>query len=146
VIFSIFGYNLKTMSNIRKSNFKAYHQDQGLLLPPYLGDLVPANHFRSVYFRDCIEDIFMDVLDLLHQEGYIKFEEYFVDGTMIEADANRYSHVWLKNKARYKEAVKDCVRSLLLEIEVINKTEDDRYGNQDLEEMGANRSPKQMKM
>jgi transposase len=202
------------MSDKRKKKFKAYDQDQGFLLPPYLDDLIPEKHlvrvinrvmnsirvedlyhqfsdlgssayhplamlksivygycqkiystrriaqamrqdvtfmwlsgmqtpgfrtvgrFRSEYLKDMMEEVFTDVLDLLHEEGYVKFEEYFVDGTMIEADANKYSHVWLKNTGRYKKAVRERVHGLLDEIERINKEEDSRYGDQDLEEIG----------
>lgn len=202
------------MTSKRKTNFIPYDPDQGMLLPPYLEDLVPKGHlvrlvkrvldsvevghlynrfsdlgrsayhpkmmlkaiiyaytqkvysgrriaqalrqdinfmfltgrqtpsyrsvnrFRSVYLKDMLEEVFTQVLDLLHQEGYIKFDEFFVDGTMIEADANKYSYVWTKNANRYKKAVKERVRSLFEEIDRINREEDERYGDHDLEELG----------
>ncbi|WP_155837193.1 hypothetical protein [Aneurinibacillus terranovensis] len=29
-------------------------------------------------------------------QGYVKLQHYFLDGTKIEADANRYTFVWKK--------------------------------------------------
>ena len=202
------------MSDKRKKKFKTYHPDQGMLLPPYLDDLIPDKHlvrvinrvmnsvrvenlydqfkdlgcssyhplmmlkvivyayclkiysnrriaqvmrqdvtfmwlsglqtpgfrtvgrFRSEYLKEVMEDVFTDVLDLLYREKYVKFETYFVDGTLIEADANKHSHVWTKNTDRYKKAVKERVHGLLGEIERINQEEDICYGDQDLKEMG----------
>jgi len=40
------------------------------------------------------------VLKLLAEEGYVKLEHYFVDGTKIEASANRYTFVWGKTVAK----------------------------------------------
>ncbi len=38
----------------------------------------------------------MAVLELPVEEGYVKLEHYFVDGTKIEANANRCTFVWGK--------------------------------------------------
>ncbi len=85
------------------------------------------NRFRSNYFRNILEEVFTQMLDYLFGKGYIKFENYFTDGTKIEANANKYSHVWSKNTNRYKEQVREKVKTLLKEIEEINNTEDQQY-------------------
>lgn len=41
-----------------------------------------------------IEDLFYQLIDKLHELGEVKFENLFVDGTKIEANANRYTFVW----------------------------------------------------
>lgn len=43
-----------------------------------------------------IEDLFYQLINKLHESGEIKFENLFVDGTKIEANANRYTFVWAK--------------------------------------------------
>jgi transposase len=96
------------------------------------------NRFRSVYFKDIMEEVFTHVLDYLRAEKYVKFETFFVDGTKLEADAGKYTHVWRKNIARYKEQLRESVRQLLKEINEINQQEDSQYGDNSLPELGSN--------
>jgi transposase len=98
------------------------------------------NRFRSEYLKDVLEDIFTQVLDLLHEKGYIHFETYFIDGTKLEANANKHTYVWKKNTVRYKEMVKERVKHLFEEIEQINQQEDRQYGDQDLAERGIGKT------
>lgn len=95
-----------------------------------------VNRFRSYYFKDILDDVFTKLLDLLQEQGYIRFETYFVDGTKIEADANKYSYVWKKNTLRYKEQLKSKVKELISEINELNTNEDKLYGKASLEELG----------
>lgn len=202
------------MASKHKTNFREYHQGQGMLFPPYLEELIPEHHlvrsvneivdhlnpksiydrfkdegnpayhpkmmlkvlvyaycikiytcrkiaralrqdvtfmwlsglqrpdyitvnrFRSDYLKDVLEDVFTEVLVFLYDHGYIRFEDYYVDGSKIEANANKYSYVWKKNVERYKSAVKKRVKGLLQEIEELNRQEDLEYGEKDLEELG----------
>jgi transposase len=43
--------------------------------------------------KGVIEAVFGEVLDYLVETGYVKLEHYFVDGTKIEADANKHKVV-----------------------------------------------------
>lgn len=61
---------------------------------------------------------------------------YFLDGTKIEANASKYSWVWGKNTARYKENLKKKVLEHLTAINIIEEEENVEYGNRDLPEMG----------
>ncbi len=94
------------------------------------------NRFRSDYFRGIFADIFTELLNYLHEQGYISFSDYFVDGTKIEANAGPYTHVWKKNTKRYKAAVQSRVKRLLIEIDALNLAEDQKYGEGDLPERG----------
>ena len=69
-------------------------------------------------------------------EGYIRLEEYYCDGTTIQADANKHKVVWKKNSSRYLEGVKARIDSTLLEIDKLIKEENERYGEDDLEILG----------
>jgi hypothetical protein len=76
------------------------------------------------------------VFGLLLREKYIKFENYFLDGTKIEANAGKYSWVWGKSTSRYKENLRKKVIEHLTAINIIEQEETEEYGNADLPEMG----------
>jgi len=54
-------------------------------------DFRTINRFRSERMKDVLEKIFTAMLTFLVEEGYVKLEHYFVDGTKIEANANLYT-------------------------------------------------------
>lgn len=60
-------------------------------------DFMTINRFRSERLKGIIEKIFTEIVALLLEEKYIKFKNYFLDGTKIEANANKYSWVWGKS-------------------------------------------------
>ncbi|HLE82132.1 MAG TPA: IS1182 family transposase, partial [Dehalococcoidia bacterium] len=99
-------------------------------------DFRTINRFRGTVMREGLEEVFGAVVLLLIEEGYVKLENYFVDGTKVEANANRYKAVWAKNTQRYKGQLQEKVRALLDEIEQVNEAENEEYGERDLEEMG----------
>lgn len=100
-------------------------------------DFHTINRFRGVVMKATIGEIFAAVLSLLVEGGYVKLENYFVDGTKLEANASKYSFVWAKNTQRYKEQVQAKVAALLETIEQINAAEDGEYGEKDLPERGG---------
>ena len=99
-------------------------------------DFRTINRFRGEVMRGIIQQVFASVLELLIEEGYVKLEHYFLDGTKIEANANRYSWVWAKSTRNYKQKLQENVENLLDEIEQVNEEENDEYGAKDLEELG----------
>ena len=99
-------------------------------------DFRTINYFRGHILKGLIEKIFVELLLLLIEEGYIKLEDYFVDGTKLEANANKYSFVWAKSTDRYEKQLAEKVKGLFEEIERLNTAEDARYGEGDLEEVG----------
>lgn len=99
-------------------------------------DFRTINRFRSEVVKEVIEEIFTAVLELLLEGGYVKLENYFVDGTKLEANANKYSWVWAKSTQGYKQKLQEKVKGLIQEIEQINTAENAEYGERDLEEMG----------
>ena len=58
--------------------------------------------FRSKRLPECMEELFYQLVEKLSVHGEIKFEHLFVDGTKIEANANKYSFVWKKNTTKYE--------------------------------------------
>jgi transposase len=100
-------------------------------------DFRTINRFRSSVMKEGIEVVFSEVLQYLIEEGYVTLENYFLDGTKIEANANKYKWVWAKSTAKYKERLQEKIQELLRNIEQENEAEQEAYGDKDLEEMGG---------
>ncbi len=100
-------------------------------------DFRTINRFRSSVMKEGIEVVFSEVLQYLIEGGYVKLENYFLDGTKIEANANKYKWVWAKSTAHYKERLQAKIQELLEQIEEENEAEQARYGDKDLEETGG---------
>ncbi|MCZ4320392.1 hypothetical protein O4H26_15495, partial [Aequorivita viscosa] len=58
--------------------------------------------------------IFNQVVILLAEQGHLNLKDIYVDGTKIEANANRYTFVWGKSiktsRARIEKQLKDLWR------------------------------------
>ena len=52
------------------------------------------NRFRSERLKDVLRQVFTQVVHMLAAEGILSLREVYVDGTKIEAAANRYTFVW----------------------------------------------------
>lgn len=72
--------------------------------------------FRKNYLGDAMEDLFYQIVKYLNHIGEVNFENLFVDGTKIEANANRYTFVWKKsvdkNEAKMYLKVQSCIEKL----------------------------------
>ena len=84
------------------------------------GAPVPS-HFEIARFRSqrlavCAEEIFHQLVTMLHEIGEIKYEHLFVDGTKIEANANKYSFVWKKSTNKYETRLDAKLETLLPEM------------------------------
>ncbi len=100
-------------------------------------DFRTVNDFRGSRMKPVIEEVFKAVLEYLIEKGYVKLEQYFVDGTKIEADANKHKVVWAKRKEKYQKRVRQQIGELLKQIEQANEAEQAEYGDEDLEELGG---------
>ena len=99
-------------------------------------DFNTVNRFRSFHLAECLEEVFGRLMEVLLEQGYVKGRDYFVDGTLVEADAGKYTAVWRKNAERYAARVRQRAKEILEEVERINREEDEEYGDRDLEETG----------
>lgn len=97
-------------------------------------DFTTINNFKSKRLKESVDDVFSSVIEVLVNGGFVKAENLFVDGTKIEANANKYSYIWKKNVERNESLVKEKVKKLLSHIEELQKAEDAEYGSHDLEE------------
>ena len=75
------------------------------------------DRFRRERLSSCLEDLFSQFVEKLYQWDEISFDNLYIDGTKIEANANKYSFVWKKviEKSMEKQPVK--VTALLCRID-----------------------------
>lgn len=88
--------------------------------------------------RDIIEDFFCEVIKLLIEKKYIKLQNYFLDGTKIEANANKYTFVWNKTIDNYDRKPDEKIKNHLRETDRIVAEENEICLDDDLSEMGEN--------
>ncbi|BFH11819.1 IS1182 family transposase [Paenibacillus melissococcoides] len=99
-------------------------------------DFRTINRFRSERMKDVLEQIFTSILGFLVEENYVKLEHYFLDGTKIEANANKYTFVWGKAVVKHKAKLQDKVKTLFASIEEAERQEEQELQGQDLRELG----------
>jgi transposase len=81
------------------------------------------NRFRSERLKGEIKAIFSQIVLLLEKEGLVSLETTFVDGTKIEANANRYTFVWGRAIKKHKERIARQLEELWNYTEEIAKEE-----------------------
>lgn len=74
--------------------------------------------FRSEVLSECGEAIFYALVHRLREMNEIKLEHLFVDGTKLEANANKYSFVWKKSTTKYEARVDKKIETALAELSV----------------------------
>jgi transposase len=99
-------------------------------------DYRTINIFRSSRLKPVMDEVFASMVLFCQTNGYITLENYFVDGTKMEANASKNSYVWSKNTKRYKGNVTEKIKQLLAHIDELNDNENHHYGDRDLEELG----------
>ena len=52
------------------------------------------NRFRTQRLGKLLKDVFTQIVKLLVDSGHVSLKDVYVDGTKIEANANRYTFVW----------------------------------------------------
>ena len=75
------------------------------------------NNFRSLRLKWSIHKLFVQVVFMLVEMGYITLREVYVDGTKIESRANKYSFVWRKSVEKNKAKLELKIRNILSLIE-----------------------------
>lgn len=85
------------------------------------------NLFRSSRLQTMIDELFETMIHELIEQDYIAFENYFLDGTKIEADANKFTFVWKKNAERYLATITEKIRETLSHIHDVTETEEKEF-------------------
>lgn len=77
--------------------------------------------FRALHFGLCSQRILSETTEFLHRIGEISGKTLFIDGTKIEASANKYTFVWKKAVTKNLSRLLDRLAAFVQECE-------ERYG------------------
>jgi transposase len=81
------------------------------------------NRFRGDRLKGVLKEIFSQVVLLLVEKGIITLKEAYLDGTKIEANANRYTFVWGRSISKSKGRIKKQLEELWNYAESVAKEE-----------------------
>ena len=81
------------------------------------------NDFRGKRLKGHLKKIFNQVVLLLVDQGVVNLKDLYVDGTKIEANANRYTFVWGKSITTSKTRIQKQLKELWAYVEKVYKDE-----------------------
>ncbi len=76
------------------------------------------SRFRTERIQGFVNGLLNQIVVNLSELGEVKFDNVFVDGTKIEANANKYSFVWKKAVSKNELKLKENIKSF---VQLINK-------------------------
>jgi transposase len=79
--------------------------------------------FRTERLVDVVDDLFNQLVKKLKNCGELKFKNIFIDGTKIEANANKYTFVWKKATDRFQTKLNEKIKTIIKEINFDFNTE-----------------------
>ena len=74
--------------------------------------------FRTGYLADACENLFYQMVQRLDSAGELSKETVFIDGTKLEACANKYTFVWKKSVGKWEEKM---FRKIQEAVELFNR-------------------------
>lgn len=74
------------------------------------------SRFRSERLVGVVEDLFTQLINELEKLGEVAFENLYIDGTKIEANANKYSFVWKKATTKNAEKLRVKICKFILQL------------------------------
>lgn len=80
-------------------------------------DFRTINYYRGKRLKEGFDAVFTQVVELLHEEGFVSLKVQYVDGTKIESVANKYTFVWRGSVEKYDARLKAKTDALLRQIE-----------------------------
>ncbi len=75
-----------------------------------------VSNFMNEYLLDEIEEIFNDINRVIFENGKVDLEHVYIDGTKLEANANKYTWVWKKSCITNRNNVFGKITDLIKEI------------------------------
>lgn len=107
-------YSLRKMRDACRYDLRMIYLLRGRKAPSHerFGDFI-----RHRLTGDVMENLFYQLVTKLLERGHISLENLFVDGTKIEANANRYSFVWGKAVSKNEEKMQAKLQMKLLDLQ-----------------------------
>lgn len=90
-------------------------------------DFRTLNEFRGQRMKAMMDTLFETMIVKLIEDKHITMENYFLDGTKIEANANKYSFVWKKATVKFEARLKEAIQATLEQIEQLTVEEAATY-------------------
>lgn len=81
------------------------------------------NRFRGKKLSEYLKNIFKEIVLMLAEQGLINIKEIYVDGTKMEASANKYTFVWGKSVAKNKKKMLERIDELWSYAQKVAKAE-----------------------
>lgn len=100
------------------------------------------NRFRGKRLDGNLKEIFSSVVEMLSAEGYLSIKDVYIDGTKIEANANRYTFVWGKAIETHKERIKQQLEEIWKHVQLAYQQEKDLPPTPDFEEISVEKVEK----
>lgn len=89
--------------------------------------------FRSSRLKGVLKEVFSQVVLLLVESGHIDLQSIYVDGTKIEANANKFSFVWGKAIQKNTQRMKDRLEEFWAYTEEVAKEDFSNVSKPDLD-------------
>lgn len=106
-------YSSRSMEQNCKRDINFMYLLEGASVP----DHATFARFRSIHFAPCSERILAEVTNYLYEIGEISGDFIFIDGTKIEACANKYTFVWKKSITKNLAKLLDKLANFVAECE-----------------------------
>ena len=90
------------------------------------------SRFIKDHLGECLSDLLSQFIRLLMECGEVKLSQIFLDGTKVEANANKYTFVWKKSVERYRSRLREKAKHYLEE-ELQTEDLPEEIGVKDLE-------------
>lgn len=114
----VYGYMCRIYSS--RAIEKACRRDINFMW--LLDDMPAPDHNTIARFRKVIleetKELFYQVIDVLHRKSEISYANVFIDGTKIEANANRYSFVWKGSIEKYNQNNEEKLKAFLTDYNI----------------------------
>ena len=81
------------------------------------------NRFRNDKLKGVLKEVFAQVVVLMAEQGLMDIKTVYVDGTKLEANANKYTFVWGKSVKRNKARIKSQLEEMWKYAESVAKEE-----------------------
>lgn len=101
--------SLREIAKLCRNDIRYLYLLDGMKAPSF----ATFGNFIRKELTDSIEQVFLDVNAYIFEQDHVDLEHTYIDGTKLEANANRYTWVWKKSCIKNREKVFGRISLLL---------------------------------
>lgn len=112
ILFAFMEHGISSLREIEKlcrNDIRFMYLLDGMKAPSF----ATIGNFIRTRITDSMEQIFIDVNSYIFEKEHVDLEHTYIDGTKIEANANRYTWVWKKSCIRNRDKVFEKISALI---------------------------------